>query len=286
MYNFIGTEAAFAQVKEELSSYFDSGALDDALFPRWAEQAIRKFKKSGNPIKQVFLPLCNYTADLPSDFNSVREVWACGVLYNQAIPNPTSYYYQRDCRITVLDDSCGECWEDDQQTCTPLDKRFAVTHKITGVTLAQCYYKTLLRPGNRNAYDKCGAHCPNIGCDSQLTFDIRDCKIITDFRDGGIHLEYYSDNTSEDGELLIPDLVEVEDYLMKYLKYKCFEQLSNIVTDETFNQIASKLQKAEIDKNQAFVTAETELKKITKYQVQDLIDQRKNRFNFYRRSIR
>ena len=45
-YNFVSPEPIFAIVKEELKSYFDSGAIDSLLFPTWLSKCLDKLGKS------------------------------------------------------------------------------------------------------------------------------------------------------------------------------------------------------------------------------------------------
>jgi len=59
---FVSPEPVFAEVKEELSSYFASGAIDDVMFPRWAEDCLKRFRKSAFKIDQVVLEVKNYKA--------------------------------------------------------------------------------------------------------------------------------------------------------------------------------------------------------------------------------
>ena len=65
------------------------------------------------------------------------------------------------------------------------------------------------------------------------------------------------------GLQLIPDNFWVQDYIRKFIIFKCFAKLSNVITDETFNQIMIKKKEADNDQAIAFINAESELKKQT-----------------------
>ena len=41
-YNFVSPSPIYAVVKEELKSYFDTGAVDDLLFPTYLDKCLRK----------------------------------------------------------------------------------------------------------------------------------------------------------------------------------------------------------------------------------------------------
>lgn len=255
-FKFVSPDALYSEVKEMLSSYFNSGVIDDVLFPKWTEHCLKRLGKTQYPIKEAVLEIDGYEACLPEDFNSVRELWACSVTFSNPIQSPSSVYYQKDCRIDPIVDSCHECFEP-QQDCTT---NFMVVHKTTGYRIFSFSRTCLLKPGNMNAKNCCGHECANMYAQTSYTFDIINGKIVTNIPSGNLHLIYYADN---DDYQLIPDNFFLEDYIRKYLIYMCFLQISNQVTDETFNQVQIKLAKSEQDKNIAFVTATNELKKDT-----------------------
>lgn len=256
--NFVDAAPIFAEVKETLHSYFASGAIDDIMFPKWTEHCLRRFRKSGLKIEQTVLHVNSYKASLPDNFNSVREAWMCTSTCSDVIPDASARYYQKDCRIYQPDrDKCDPCFESD--TCTT---DYMVMHKVTGARVFSFTRSFLLKPGNIHAANHCGDHCPNLFASCEATFDIQDCKFITNFCDGTVYLIYYA-NPDEDGTQMVPDNFWVQDFIRKFLIFKCFEKLSHVITDETFNQVDRKKQEAKQDQAEAFIAAETELKKQT-----------------------
>lgn len=290
MSEFISAEEIYAIVKEELNSYFAANVVNDLMFPKWTQDCVAKLKKSSLPLKSAVISLDNFIGELPSDFDSIKEVWACGLIGTDYTINPSSRYYQVDCRITDIEDKCNECFDQNRCEChqgyPDKDERYRVTHKVTGVTEFDYYLTTLLRPGNKNAMNFCHGDSPNLRTNCLDTFDIQDCKISTSFRGGVLHIKYYSTNIDDSGELLVPNDPFTKEYLIKYLKYKVFEMLSNTVSDESFNMVMQKLQMARQEYYQAKIIAETELKKWDKQKVGQAITQRRNRFNNFRRSLR
>lgn len=289
---FVSPEDIFAEVKEELRSYFKTGAVDDLYFERWTHQAMSKFQKSAYPIKETFLPLNNFMADLPCDFNSVRELWVCGTLETAHYQNPTSYYYQKDCRVTRIDDRCHECFDEGCPNCcdpcsddNPINKRkYQVTYKSTGETWFEYKFSHLLRPGNKTTLGKCSPDCFNKGIESMDTFAIEGNKLMTSFRDGNLHLVYYSDNSDEAG-VLIPDKQRVKEYIHRHLVYKIFQQLANQVVDETFNQIQMKKQEAKQEVDEAYILALIDLRTETIEDKRRAIKKVNRRFGGYTRSL-
>jgi hypothetical protein len=45
-YNFVSPEPVYSTVKEELKSYFDTGAIDDLLFPTYLDKALKKLGRT------------------------------------------------------------------------------------------------------------------------------------------------------------------------------------------------------------------------------------------------
>lgn len=256
---FASAEPLFAEVKEELSSYFASGAIDDVMFPKWTEHCLKRFRKSAFRIAETVLEVRDYKACLPDDFNAVREAWACSTWQSPLYESATSQYYQKDCRVdSVVTDGCSPC-ADGAGSC---EVNYNVVHKINSAYFFTFKRTFLLTPGNMNAKRHCGECCPNIGASTHYTFDIKDGNLITNFCDGTVHLVYYADPSIE-GDQLVPDNFWVQDYIRKFITYKCFCKLSNIITDETFNQIMAKKRESEQEQGVAYILADIELKKQT-----------------------
>src|SRR5689334_22510217 len=74
-YDFVSPEPIFALVKEELKSYFNTGMVDDILFPVWTDKCLKRLGKGSYDIKQDLVHIDNFKGKLPSDFNSIREAW-------------------------------------------------------------------------------------------------------------------------------------------------------------------------------------------------------------------
>lgn len=260
-YKFVSPEPIYALVKEELKSYFDTGSIDDALFPTYTDKCLKKLKKGVLPIEQTLLAIENNQARLPDDFDSVREAWACdhrdfsfqdaSATY-QAITHGTT-----STRIDSPDLTCSLC-----TGCTFPDVIQAM-YKTTRQIVYQTRRTHLLRPGNLSVRQHLGPHCANIGASSSDQFDIRDNKFTVTFSQGVVHLVYYAKEYCESGYQLVPDEVRIQEYIESYIKYKMFEQLCNQVTDETYKQIEAKRDKYDAEQAEKFVLAEIEMKKQT-----------------------
>jgi hypothetical protein len=174
--------------------------------------------------------------------------------------------------------------------------------------LIQAVYKTnhqttrsykrayLLKPGNISARNHCDVEYTNAwrftatnpalneftpGSASYDSFDIRDNKFVTNFRNGIVHLIFYANEYDGSGNQLMPDNFRVREYIEAFIKYKVFETLSNQINDETFEQINRKLGYYKQLSEEAFIMAMIEIKKQDAYAKQRRIKQDLSRFNMY-----
>lgn len=289
-YNFVSPEPIYAIVKEELKSYFDSGAVDDLLFPTYLNKCLSSLGKGSYNIVEEVLYLEDYEVRLPDNFYAVREAWLCADINGVPYRTPNSFYSQaasvdtiQISPVTVAGTACHntDCDNDacDGVACMPeIIQAVYKTNREVTYSYRKMY---LLKPGNISVQDKCSLDCKNFGSSAPDSFDIRDNKLVTNFKCGTIYLVFYATDYDNKENQLIPDNNRVADYIEQYLKYKVFEQLSNQVNDETFKQIHEKMRYYEQKSDEAYIMAETEMKKQTAYQKQHAIKRNLNRNQMY-----
>lgn len=279
-YNFTSPEVIFVKVKEELRSYFEAGIVDDTLFPLYVDQCLRKLGKAAYPINQTLLNIKDYKQSLPEDFYAVREAWMC-TTYEDGTQLPSSTYvqvtntaYKMD-TLTQEEVKCRPC-----DTCKHPDIIEAV-YKINNGVVFRFQKQYLLTPGN--IFPSCpdDLYCANYNSVSPHSYDIRDGKMATTFREGKVYLQYYSNGIDENSDQLIPDTIETLNYLEFYIKEKMFEQVWNQTTDETYNQSQGKFQYYKQRADEALIIARTENKKKDEYRMQRDINRTRRRFSRY-----
>ncbi len=139
--------------------------------------------------------------------------------------------------------------------------------------------KYLLKPGNISVRADCTLDCANFGSSSADSFDIRDNKLVTNFRCGTVYLVFYATEYDNSGNQMIPDNYRIREYIEAFIKYKVFETLTNQTNDETFNQLQTKLAYYKQLSDEAFIMADIEIKKQDAYAKQRRIKNDLNRFN-------
>lgn len=286
-YDFCSPAPLIALVQEELRSYFESGSIDSLLFPIYIDKCLRKLGKGSYPITMGILNICAFQARLPDDFFSVREAWLCtNVTKNYQLPN-AQYQQVTGSTSTRIDtpspwtdnsdlicDKCSECQMPDI---------IKAVYKTTNTVAFYYQKKHLLKPGNiYTKNNSCSEDCLNFNSSSDDTFDIHDNKFTVNFREGNVYMQYYSKEYDQNGYQMIPDNYRIKEFIEAFLKQKAFEQLSNQVTDETYNQMQQKAQMYKQMSDEAYIIAQTEAKKETLYDKHRKIIRDLNRFNKYR----
>jgi hypothetical protein len=302
-YNFTTPEIVYSTVKEELKSYFDTGAIDDLLFPTYADKCLRKLGRSSYVISEQILYIEGYEARLPDNFFAMREAWMCAEIPQYPYQSANSFYSQAASQTTIqvspvisggqactnleCTTGCPECMPDLIQAVYKTNNQIARSYR-------QSY---LLKPGNISARRNCSLDYNNNpeaygyngvannssspGSSSVDSFDIRDNKFVTNFQRGVVQIIFYANEYDTAGNQMIPDNFRVREYIEAFIKYKMFETLSNQVNDETFQQIQQKLVYYKQLSEEAFIMADIEVKKQDVYAKQRRITQDLNRLNMY-----
>ncbi len=291
-YNFISPEPVYSTVKEELKSYFDTGAVDDLLFPTYLDKCLKKLGRTTYTIIETPLVIQDFEARLPDNFYAVREAWMCAEIPMHPYQNANSFYSQaatsttiQIAPLTIGGTPCNNTGCQDPQcegTCMPVLSQ--AVYK-TNNEISRSYRKEfLLQPGNISARQNCElSYTENFTPNASAldSFDIRDNKFVTNFRNGLVHLMFYGTEYDELANQLIPDNYRIREYVEAFIKYKVFEMLTNQTNDETFNQLQQKLLYYKQMSEEAFVLADIEIKKQTAWDKQKRIKKDLNRFGKY-----
>lgn len=285
-YKFVSPDELYARIKEEMRSYFDTGMVDDLMFPIWTKKCLQKLGRSSLPIHQALLFMDNFEARLPPDFVAPRECWLTTELVGPEIRRPGSFYQQI---TTVLNKPYDVC--NPEVNCDPCNPDIiTVVAKTNTYTSQSIGLSHLLTPGTITVgRDYCNLS-GNIGYlnhnnSSADTFDIRDGKLVTNFRCGDIFMLYYAVDSDDCRQQLIPENFRIQEFIEAFLKQKLFEQIFNQITDETFNQSQAKYLYYKQLADEAYITAETEIKKKTIYEKVYAIRRDQQRLAPYERMI-
>jgi hypothetical protein len=301
-YNFVSPEPVYSTVKEELKSYFDTGAVDDLMFPTYLDKCLRKLGRTTYVIREIALHIEDFQARLPDNFIAVREAWMCTEIPQLPYQTANSLYTQAASSTTIqvapITSGTVPCTNPTCTTGCPtcMPELIQAVYKTNHQAARSYKREYLLKPGNISVQGSCDVSyteawnfapaVPSIheftpGAASYDSFDIRDNKFVTNFRNGIVHLIFYVTEYDGIGNQMIPDNYRIREYVEAFIKYKIFETLSNQLTDETFEQIQKKLGYYKQLSEEAFIMADIEIKKQTPWEKQRRIKNDLNRFNMY-----
>lgn len=295
-YNFVSPEPIYALIKEELKSYMDTGAIDDLLFPTYVNKCLQKLGKSSYTIVPYILVIEDFEARLPDNFYAVREAWMCAEFSGDPYQMAGSFYSQTYNSTTIQvspviigGQRCDNptCVNPECDGCMP--EIIQAVYKTNHEVLRSFRQSYMLKPGNISANRSCDVDYADSlsiygqgpDCSSYDTFDIRDNKFVTNFRNGVVHLIFYASDCDEHGNQLIPDNYRIKEYIEAFIKYKLFEMLTNQTVDETYNQIRQKMMDHKQQSDEAYIMAESEIKKQTAWEKVASMKRQLNSFNRY-----
>lgn len=262
-FNFISSEIIVAEVKQELSSYFDSGSLTETLIPTYIDNALRRLKMMVLQYEEDIVSVDNYRAKLPNNLSYLKDAFLCTAIKD--VTNPvmtTKYEYYKK---IYCNDECGNEYETFSQETQTIPS-WIVTHMAP--TLLRVYYTS-------RAF--CSDDCNGLNSDSPEIIRINGKTLTASFSEGNIYIQYYSRPMDEHGPL-IPELVEVEEFIKAAIYYNLFKILYNSVTDESINMIERKLAMYKQEYYAKYESALNMLKIQTKQQLRDGITKQRRRF--------
>ena len=301
-YNFISPEPVYSTVKEELKSYFDTGAVDDLLFPTYLDKCLKKLGRTTYVISEQPLYIEDFQARLPDNFVAVREAWMCTAIPQYPYQQANSFYSQAASQTTIqvspYISGTVPCTNPQCTTGCPtcMPELIQAVYKTNNAVARSYQQEYLLKPGNISARGNCDVDYTNAwqfteyapplheftpGAAGYDSFDIRDNKFVTNFRNGIVHLIFYVTEYDAIGNQMIPDNYRIREYVEAFIKYKVFETLTNQLTDETFAQLQQKLVYYKGLSDEAFIMADIEIKKQTPWEKQRRIRNDLQRFAKY-----
>ena len=160
-YNFLSPEPVYSTVKEELKSYFDTGAVDDLLFPTYLDKCLRKLGRSTYVISEVILHIEDFQARLPDNFIAVREAWMATEIPQYPYQSANSFYSQAASATTIQVSPVTvggvPCTQPECTTGCPscMPELIQAVYKTNTQTTRSYKKEYLLKPGNISAQANC-----------------------------------------------------------------------------------------------------------------------------------
>lgn len=226
---FKSTDALFSRIKEDFSTYSNSGLLDDGRFYHYIKYILNYLGVYWFIEEQDFLDVQNYKVELPSNFQQLNFAYKCIKDINDysgdgvVLKEETYDHYpllNPDWHASVCASTC----------CNPPET--AIFNSYTNILVPRgdflCTYSSpeLLVLGNVNTKRQCSDTCPNVYSISKNKITIQNNTIYTNFCDGSIYISYYVFPLDEQTNLpMIPDNVRIEKCIEDYIKYNLVKNI-------------------------------------------------------------
>ena len=268
--NYISSESLVAEVKQELKTYFEAGAISEILIPTFIDQALRKLRVLALKPEEAVLHFTNYKSELPCDFVLLDRamMYDHEVEWSAGVNSLQGYWYKS---IDCVDCSSCNTKEETYET---------ITVPGTGFKLIMKQPKWIRVYHASKQY--CTEGCENLSVSSSNVLQIyNNSKVSSTFETGCVYIRYFSRPVDDDGIPLIPEILEVEEYIKSYLKYKFFEMLWHSIMDESVNQIVSKFQYYKNDYYSKLQAALSYLMTPSRQQMADNVVRQKQKFFRY-----
>lgn len=183
-------------VKSDLRKMDAEGLIDDGTCIKTVMACNERLGIPIRDIKQICIPVCEYKAKLPLNFEKLFFVTAISATNSITLSmrNPLSNNFDRDVIYEAEVDrgSFGNV------------ETYGVTIKRTENVTTHNFTNCVQLDVSPSSHSLCHISCPNTSRKGRYTVTIEDDSIITPFRSGEIYIMYLATMQDEEGHLLFP----------------------------------------------------------------------------------
>jgi len=251
-------KAIIAEILTSMRQYDESGLIDYVSLNRWIKNELKRFGANIMQLTERVIHVRNGQADLPENFFSLDFAVKC---------EQDSYFVEEECREQI---NSSQEWKTRTETLYEWDNQSnshkgvdykCITEKVSVENCtATIRYKSpqmlKLTKGIKREY--CANACKNLYVrQAPHEINIQMNKMQFNFKKGHIYMQYYGLPVDDDGDLWIPEMRNLEEYLIAYCRMKILEDV--YYNDEDVNVI-NKLQLAKQEVSSLYGMAQTQVK--------------------------
>lgn len=247
-----------AEILTELKKYDESGLIDYKSVNRWIRNELKRFGGNLMQMTEKVLRVENGIATLPDNFFSLYFAVKC---------KPEAHVFEEGCKESVQSSYFWKQrieetyeWDNASNSHKGVDYKFIEERVVFKDAIVKFKYSNpiLLKPIKGVKRDVLAKSCKNLQkFHSPYEFNIVGEKVQFNFSEGDVYIQYYGLPTDEDGDLIIPDSRNLQEYLIAYCKRKIMEMVW--MNDDDTNLI-NKLQFLQQEENRLYGMAQTEVK--------------------------
>lgn len=218
-----------AEIKNQMSQYFESGLIDDASVLTWVNKGLKKFGNTIMIYHETVVEIENSKGALPENFYSLKQALKCDKNFIECENKQTEKILVKSLFWTDVQlkqkewNICtGDCVENNVEEFTYREKTY-----IDGAVFNRHYSRPVelkLSPSFKKSV--CDNECFNkFRSSSPYEINIIGTTLYTNFKEGDVYLKYKGLELDEDGIVIIPDTSkgEIETYLTYFVKRNILE---------------------------------------------------------------
>ncbi len=215
-----------AEILTDFRQYDESGLIDYRSLNRWIKNELKRFGANVMILTEKVIEVKNGEADLPENFYNLDLAVKC---------DSHSHEITQGCKADVQSSSfytqrLETTYEWDNQSESHVGKDFkCIEEKVLFNNCSMTFRysnPTVLRLTKGIKREYCASSCKNFKAYSSLhEMNIIGNKMQFNFNKGYVYIQYYGLPIDEEGDLYIPDVRSLEEYIMYYCKRKILENL-------------------------------------------------------------
>jgi len=251
-----------AEILTDLRQYDESGLIDYRSLNMWIKNELKRFGANITILTEKVLDVEDGKVELPEDFWTLhlavkckQEGWEGEHQEDRELVQDSQWYKQSTTTNYVWDNQSQSHKEESYKT---VEEKIFYKDRVTNVRYKE---PILLRLTKGFKKEFCAPGCKNmqqrLTASANYEINILGNILQTNFKNGHIYMQYNALPTDEDGDIYIPDVRSLQEYLMYYAKRKILEGLW--INDDDVNLI-NKLQYISAKEKETFGLAMTQVK--------------------------
>nr|DAJ54834.1 MAG TPA: hypothetical protein [Caudoviricetes sp.] len=251
-----------AEILTDLKQYDESGLIDYRSLNMWIKNELKRFGVNITVLTEKVLDVDNGKAELPEDFWTLhlavkckQEDWEGEYQEDRELVQDSQWYKQSTTTNYVWDNQSQSHKEESYKT---VEEKVFYKDRVTNIRYKE---PVLLRLTKGFKKEFCAPSCRNmqqkLTASANYEINILGNVLQTNFKEGNIYMQYNALPTDESGDIYIPDVRSLQEYLMYYAKRKVLESLW--INDDDVNLI-NKLQYIKAQEKEYLGLAMTQVK--------------------------
>lgn len=250
-----------SEILTDLKSYSESNLLDYFSINMWIRNELKRFGVNITTLTDKVLEVEDGKVELPEDFYTLKIAVKCK--QEDLGDHTEERHLVQDSQFYTTKTETSYTWDNLSNSHKQTDYK-EVSEKVfykDRITNAHYTEPVLLRLTKGFKKEFCAPGCRNIQraltASAPYEINILGNILQTNFKSGHIYIQYNALPTDETGDLYIPDVRSLQEYLMYYVKRKVLEGLW--INDDDVN-LVNKLQYISAKEKESFGLAMTQVK--------------------------